>query len=567
VSLPLYGMGGNVTLDELNEAITKLPQPPGGIGPTFTPLSDSDIDGMALTRMRQAHDDAQAMGRRETTWGGTLGTIAGTLVAGVSDPVTLATLPLGGVGTLGVGLRALEFAAIGGGTQATISAASASDRERAVPGSSKEIPGEIESAALFGGALGGAFGLLGKFLGAGRKTLPTTIRDDVNAGGSEAQLAAVNPFPTAAGEGAARDAHLDAVNAMLRGEPVRSGETFDVGHVADYAAAAKAETPEALAQTADDHLRPLTATEVPDVERFDAMPSAADDTASYWERRIDAATPEERRTLGVNDNLPDLPEGAARAASDGTHGPVLTGLTDRPDEAIAWLREARTGQVEGAVVHPAIGPIDFVYGQARGDGGGGYGLAKIAEEHGGFLDNLGDRLRGMQVSNEGGKAWRAGKEIVLSDGKGRAIIKTEWDGEKTRLLFNGYNFGDERRPARGTTRSPAPDGSAPQSRTRPSLKANIPDQGSVGNVSARDLTPEQMTQLAADKQTDEAVLRNLDRIRVDNPDMEFTTQIRQDDGTYAFATRKLEDVLDEIDATEALGKELMTCATGLEAAE
>lgn len=408
VSLPFYGMGGNVSLDELNEAIAKLPQNPAEPERTFTPLSSSDIDAMALERMRKAHDDAAAMSRRETTWGGTLGTVAGTLAAGVSDPIAAATLPLGGAGELGVAARALEFAAIAGGTQAAISGISAPSHEAAVPGSSREIPGEIAGATLFGAVLGGAFGGLTKILGAGSKVLPTSLRDDVNAGTSEAQLAAVNPFPTAAGDGAARDAHLGAVDAMLRGEPVRVADDFDIAHVADYAAATKADTPEMLARAGDDHLRPLTAGEMPDVERFDPVPQASDDAASYWEARLAGASDEERAAMGA---------------------------TDVPEQASAGEPSAN-GAKSDAVAVPAS-----------------------------------------------------------------------------------------------------------------------------------DLTPEQMTALASDSQTDEAVLRNLDRIRADNPDMEFTVQVPQGDGSYQFATRKLEDVLGDIDAQETLGKELMGCATGLEAAE
>jgi len=77
VQLPLYCVGGNVSLDELSAAIGKLPQLPGDTDPSYAPLSEIGIDGMALQRMRQARQDAAAFARRETTWGGTFGTIAG----------------------------------------------------------------------------------------------------------------------------------------------------------------------------------------------------------------------------------------------------------------------------------------------------------------------------------------------------------------------------------------------------------------------------------------------------------------------------------------------------------
>lgn len=302
VQLPLYGLGGNVSIDELNTAIGKLPQLPGETEPSFHPLTEADVDNMALQRMRQARQDAAAFSRRETTFGGSLGTIAGTLIAGVSDPVAAATLPLGGAGELGIIGRSLEFAAIAGGTEAVTSAAIAPARERAVPGSLGEIPGEIATATLFGGVLGAGIGGLQKLLGHGAKTLPVTVRDDLNAAASEAQLNLTNPFPTAAGEAAARDATIDATRSAARGEPVTAGESFAPGHVADYALAAKSQTPEELAIAGEKHLRPETYGEAPDVERFDRMPSETDDTASYWDKRLEAATPEERAALGATDN-------------------------------------------------------------------------------------------------------------------------------------------------------------------------------------------------------------------------------------------------------------------------
>uniref|UniRef100_UPI001AECBE9D hypothetical protein n=1 Tax=Afipia felis TaxID=1035 RepID=UPI001AECBE9D len=205
----------------------------------------------------------------------------------------------------------------------------------------------------------------------------------------------------------------------------RNAHSEDLRFVTDTLAARASEALDArMAEAGERFLRPETFGETPDVELFSPMPGAA--------------------PQGWRPPLPDLPQGAT-LADEMQHGPRLVGLDDRPDDAIAWLREAKTGQVDSAVIHPDIGPIDFVYGETRGQGGG-YGIAKMAEEHADFLENIGDRLRGMKVSNEGVKPWRNGQEIVLADANGRAIIKTEWDGEKTRLLFNGFNYGGERRP-------------------------------------------------------------------------------------------------------------------------
>ncbi|MCK1407659.1 hypothetical protein [Bradyrhizobium sp. 76] len=396
VQLPLYGMGGAVSLEELNDGIAKLPRPLEGAGQSWRPLSESDIDGMALSRMRKAHEDAAAFGRREATWGGTLGTITGTLAAGVSDPVAMATLPLGGAGQAGIAFRALEFALIGGGTEAAIAGSGASSRAAAVPGSLREIPGEIASAALFGGIFGAGIGGLQKLAGTGARTLPVTVRDEVHAATSEAQLNLSNPFPTAAGEAAARDATIEATRSAVRGEPVRAGEGFDAAHVADYALAAKSQTPEELAIAGEKHLRPETYGLAPEVERFDRMPSEADDVASYWDKRLEAATPEERAALGATD--------------------------------------------ENVVASPR-------------------------------------------------------------------------------------------------------------------------------DVSARDLTTQEMSALEADPKTFDAAAHDIDHVLAANPDAEFTTQARLPDGSYQFTTQKLSDVIKELDEFERAANELEACVIGLEAAE
>jgi hypothetical protein len=474
VQLPLYGMGGNVTLDELNDAITKLPQDPNQPEQSYRPLSENDIDTMALTRMRRAHDDQAAFARRETTWGGTLGTITGTLAAGVSDPVAIATLPLGGAGQAGIALRALEFALIGGGTEAVIAGAGGPSRERAVPGSlMKEVPGELASAALFGGVFGAGLGGLQKLMGTGARALPVTVRDEVNAATSEAQLNLTNPFPTAAGEAAARDATIDATRSAVRGEPVRSGDSFPPEHVADYALAAKSQTPEDLALAGEKHLRPETFDQVPDVERFERMPGETDDAASYWESRLASASPEERAALGAT------------------------------DEPLVVLDPGE--KIDGAAIK--IG--DKIY---RG------------ENHTHALDRA---AKDMKISPEEFLAQLEGRDNVGLDG----FVTT--DG---RFL------------------------------TRKEAYA-VQDAIEARAVSAPDLAPAQISALEADPKTFDAAVHDLDHILTANPEAEFTTQTRLPDGTYAFNTQKLSDVVKELDEFERAGKELEACIIGLEAAE
>ena len=407
--LQIYG-GEDTSLDAFNAAQSKIAEKYPGVN--LQPLSDADIDTMTRRRMAKAHDDAAAMQQRETTWGGTLGTGAGMIGASFTDPVVLATLPLGGIGEAGVALRAGEFALISGGTEAAVALASYKTREAAVPGSSKEIPAEIAGATLFGGLLGAGFAGLGKLFKMGEKPLPTSLREDLNAVTSEAQINATNPFPTAAGEAAARDAVTDAATSIVRGEPVRAGDNFDPANVRAYAEAAGVKTSDELAAAAEQHLRPETFGEKPDNQKFDPMPAAADDAASYWDRRIEAATPAERKALGATDDLAAAEKPAAKTALDDS--------------------------------------------------------------------------------------------------------------------------------------------------------ANAPE--SLLPV-ARDLSPEELTNLAKDPAVDDATLHNLEHIMAADPEREFTTATRLPDGSYRLDSRKLSDVLKELDETEQAAKEIAACAVGLEAAE
>lgn len=297
--LPTTALGeGLISPDEFNVSVAKLNEK---LPVNLAPLSETDVDRMAVERMAKAKRQGELLGLREKTWGGTFGGLLGTLAGGIADPITAMTLPLGGAGELGVLGRALEFAGISGGSEAAIAALSAGERERAAPGSAKEIPGEIASATVFGGLLGGAFGALGKWLKAGDRTLPTSLRDEVNAGTSDAQINATNVFPTAEGEIAGRDAITKAVAQAAKGEPITVGNGFDHAHVQAFADAAGAHDAESMAQAGDRSLRPLTFDERPNVEHFDRIPDAGEDATAYWTERLKAASPEERAALGATD--------------------------------------------------------------------------------------------------------------------------------------------------------------------------------------------------------------------------------------------------------------------------
>lgn len=633
--LPLYGMGGNVSLDDLNAGIAKLREQRPDDG--FMPLTEADIDTMARRRMAAAHDAAARFAARETTWGGTAGTVLGTLAGGLTDPVTLATLPLGGAGTAGIALRGLEFAAIAGGTQAATSALNASAKEAAVPGSWREIPGEIATAAVVGGVFGLGFGALQKLAGLGAKPLPTSAREEINAAASEAQRQAVNPFPTAAGEAAARDAETAAVKSALAGERVTAGESFEAAHVADYAAAAKADTPEALALAGEQHLRPETYREVPDVERFDPMPTAADDAASYWERRLAEASAEERAAMGATDagagQLPRsssyageaLPEAGLAPANKAPDGTIYVGRRNGQHFEISekFSRQVRESSnlkpgdptwIDTGFVTPdgqfldrqaafewvtknekAIRPSENMVGvgldaldyrdqvplkvrqkpASANDAGRGLKLVE-APEGGAYAPEDIRTARGERyfkvVDSEGNVAAEVLMRIDGSTARIQDILIPDMPMESGRnaigpaelrgVLRQFQEANPEITKLTGKRVSGARMGGAYDfGDGAGEVSVNLP------RIAPREMKTEEIAKLADEPQVADAVQRNLDRIRVERPDAEYTTQIKQPDGSYQLVSRKLEDVLDEIDAEEALGQELMACATGMMAAE
>lgn len=480
------------SLDDFNQAQAKISEKFPDLG--LQPLSDADIDTMTRRRMAKAHDDAAAMQSRETTWGGTAGSVAGMLAGSFTDPVVLATLPLGGIGEAGIALRAGEFALISGGTEAAVAALSAGTREAAVPGSSKDIPGEIAGATIFGGILGAGFGALGKLFKLGEKPLPTSMREDVNALSSEAQLAATNPFPTAAGEVAARDAVKDATSALVRGDLVRAGENFDPVHVGDLAVAAKAATPEDLAIAGERHLRPETHADLPDVERFDPMPGPADDAASYWESRLETAGAAERKALGATDA--DL------------------------------APKYRLEPTEAAT------PLQRFYNIIDADGNEVGGL---------YTTVMGDiaRVENIEVAAGANALGPSATRSLLKQYRELNPEIKELTGER----ISGARFGGQ------------------EVRDGEHVSVRLPD------VPARDLTPDEMVRLAADPSVESAQLHNLDHVMAANPDADFTIATRLDDGSYRFDTRKLSDVMKELDEAELAGKEIEACAIGMMAAE
>lgn len=630
---PAFLVGGG-SLDDFNSAQAKIVEKYPNVN-YLTPLAPGDIDAMGQRRMAKAHDDAAAFQSRETTWGGTAGSFLGSQASLVADPVMLATLPLGGVGEAGIALRALEFAGIAGGSEAVNAGLTYKSHEAAVPGSSKEIPGAIVGAALTGGVLGGALGALGKWLGAGEKVLPTTIRDDVNAGTSEAQFAAVNPFPTAAGEAAARDAHVDATTSMLRGEPVRSGDNFSIAHVDDYALAANVDRlPGSVEKLSELQLGEI-ANGVTDIEQKAVKAQSLLDLEDTKTVKGEVANLDRSEILGkmraeidgitqersaIDDKISAIadPETAARlkAISDDLQAPGLSsGKAAELEQERATITETMAASADRdghavASLQQEAKALDKLLGRRTAeadrlqkvhDQATSVSAAKRSSIEGqrqtiettltSHKEMLGTEMRraiarlateGYGVRLERSEAQDLA-DFVLSQRDNAApalshvtetLVSKAREARAARLGEAGERFlrplTFDERPAveRFAVRPGDHVEPAPAAAAKPDPKSPF-SWVRIGGVSASDMTPPQVARLAAEPATQEAVLHNFEHIAQANPDMEFTTQVRQPDGSYQFVTQKLSDVMGELDGWEAAAKEIEACAVGgaLEAAE
>lgn len=565
--LAMYG-SDFVSLDDFNAAQAKIAEKNPGLG--LQPLTDADLDTMTRRRMAKAHEDAAAMSARETTWGGTAGTVAGVLAGGLSDPVAVATLPLGGLGEAGIALRALEFAAIAGGTEAAIAAASYNTREAALPGSGKEVIGDIAGATLFGGILGAGFAALGKLFKAGDRPMPTAAREDINALTSEAQINAANPFPTVAGSAAARDGLNDAVRSAVRGEPVRAGDNFDPVHVADldFASAAAADVP-------DGHVRFYHGW------KGDGDPASG---GGRWVTSDPIYARDFRRGEGPNNvSYVDIPKGdpvevAARAWDEideagGTNQIGKYRHVEIPEE---WAQRMKP-------VHSRTEDLAIA------------GEKHLRPETFGERADV-ERFDPMPRETDDAASYWESRLADASPEERAALGATDADiparlGDGETIEGPAIKIGDN--IYRGQTHSEALDRAARdvkmssdeflhqiEGRDNVGLDGFVTSEGrfltrreayavqdAVERVSAPDLAPAQVAKLADEPATSDAISHNLEHILQANPEAEFTFATKLPDGSTRFDTVKLSDVMKDLDETERAAKEIEACAIGMEAME
>ncbi len=236
---PIDGGSDSVAIEGFNAKLAELKVQRPDLN--VEPLTQEAIDGMGRARMAGARTDSGTMAAREKTVGGMAGGLLGGLAGGTLDPINMALLPLGGLGSGGLLVRAAEFGAIGAGSQAINEVVAGPTREQAVPGAAGEAGANILEAGAGGALLGAGFHVagqgfraLGRLLGIDPRPLPTATRDDLHAATSEAQIAATNVLPGVEGEVAHRDALYQAVGQIARGERVTAGDAIDPGVLQSY---------------------------------------------------------------------------------------------------------------------------------------------------------------------------------------------------------------------------------------------------------------------------------------------------------------------------------------------
>ncbi|RGL03406.1 putative barnase/colicin E5 family endoribonuclease [Prevotella disiens] len=102
----------------------------------------------------------------------------------------------------------------------------------------------------------------------------------------------------------------------------------------------------------------------------------------------------------------------------GVFGNIYDQFKGKAKEAVAFLRNLKSGEAIGALHHKDVGEIAIVWGNAKA------GLQKIAKKHPEVLDNLQEVIDGMNVVQE------SDNRIKLESDTHFAVVSRDWQGEK-----------------------------------------------------------------------------------------------------------------------------------------
>jgi len=183
------------------------------------PMTSDDIDRRALEIQKGAVANYDEMQGREKTFGGKVGSVAGSALSGLNDPLNLPALAISPEAEGGYLSSALIWGGYGVGSQRVNEAINAQRRQQIDPTYS---PGaEIAEAGIAGAGLGVTVRGLGDlWTRVATGAWPRSVRDAGNAVASEANVQASNILPGAEGEAAHRDALGRSLDQIINGDPV-----------------------------------------------------------------------------------------------------------------------------------------------------------------------------------------------------------------------------------------------------------------------------------------------------------------------------------------------------------
>lgn len=116
----------------------------------------------------------------------------------------------------------------------------------------------------------------------------------------------------------------------------------------------------------------------------------------------------------------------------GDFGPIYTGYTNKPKQAIEKLMDEKQGEVADAFIHPELGPIAFIYGDE------GKGLRHIEAKRGiKWVNSIPDILRAGRVERDEKGLPRA-YIVDEHDPAHVAVIRLDWDGKQKTWLVTAH---------------------------------------------------------------------------------------------------------------------------------
>lgn len=135
----------------------------------------------------------------------------------------------------------------------------------------------------------------------------------------------------------------------------------------------------------------------------------------------------------------------AKGGSVGAFGPVHEDLRGNWQEGVQRLLAEQDGEIPAAIVHPEVGGIDLVWGNAGTGASDGAGLAKIAHFHPEIIDQLPELIGSMKVQS------KTANRIRLETPDHMAVVRLDYDGEAKTWLLTAYEKKGGKGGATGLT--------------------------------------------------------------------------------------------------------------------